>query len=190
MMLRSIVLIFMCLFLVGCVQQKQEFSTEEYLQKSKPIAMEFSNALKAELQKAISTGDFASAIEVCKKVSHEKEIEFTNTHPDVESLRRISLKTRNAETHTPKPNEKEWLIEMENLMKRGEDPKPGLLVIDEHPAVLFPIVLDNPVCLVCHGAEEFMVPELKQALQKHYPNDQAIGYQQGDLRGALVIYWK
>ncbi len=42
-----------------------------------------------------------------------------------------------------------------------------------------------PVCLNCHG--QTIAPEVKQALNEHYPNDLATGYRLGDLRGIFSI---
>jgi len=38
-------------------------------------------------------------------------------------------------------------------------------------------------CLLCHGPEESLGDELREALARHYPDDAATGYSAGDLRG-------
>jgi hypothetical protein len=40
-------------------------------------------------------------------------------------------------------------------------------------------------CLACHGSK--IKPELAEHLQKLYPEDKAIGFSQGDLRGAFSL---
>jgi hypothetical protein len=42
-------------------------------------------------------------------------------------------------------------------------------------------LLIQPLCLTCHG--ETIAPEIADALRARYPDDQATGYREGDLRG-------
>lgn len=42
-------------------------------------------------------------------------------------------------------------------------------------------------CLVCHGAVDEMPADLKTALQTKYPNDQATGYRDRELRGLIRV---
>ena len=39
------------------------------------------------------------------------------------------------------------------------------------------------LCTSCHGAADQMAPDLRQALAAAYPDDQATGFAEGDLRG-------
>jgi hypothetical protein len=49
-------------------------------------------------------------------------------------------------------------------------------------AALLPIKLQAQ-CLMCHGPAEKIPLEVKTQLAKLYPQDQATGFQEGDLRG-------
>lgn len=42
-------------------------------------------------------------------------------------------------------------------------------------------------CLTCHGAAESIAPSIRRLLAERYPNDQATGYSEGDLRGAVAV---
>jgi hypothetical protein len=44
-----------------------------------------------------------------------------------------------------------------------------------------------PVCLNCHGPGETINPEVRKVLSARYPEDQATGFQDGDLRGAISV---
>lgn len=190
-MQRSFVTWLICLFLpLSCGHAPGKKIEQDYLIKSQPIASDFMATLKNELQQAVASGRFGEAIEVCKRVSKEKEEEFTQRYADIRSIRRISVKTRNPETHTPSPAEQAWLMEAEQRLKSGVAPQPGILSNESTVTVLFPIVINDPICLVCHGQEEFLIPDVQAALRTHYPNDQAVGYLLGDFRGALAIQWK
>ena len=41
------------------------------------------------------------------------------------------------------------------------------------------------VCMACHGAN--VAPSVKQSILKHYPSDQATGFELGELRGAFTL---
>jgi len=45
----------------------------------------------------------------------------------------------------------------------------------------------KPVCLTCHGGPSDIPEPVKNILSERYPHDQATGYKQGDLRGAVSI---
>ena len=49
-----------------------------------------------------------------------------------------------------------------------------------------PLVINNEACLKCHGNIDTQ-SELGKAIKKAYPNDHAIGYKMGDLRGMIVV---
>ena len=51
---------------------------------------------------------------------------------------------------------------------------------------LKPLYVTKP-CLVCHGAKEDIRPEISGFLEKRYPNDNALGYKEGDLRGGISM---
>jgi hypothetical protein len=45
----------------------------------------------------------------------------------------------------------------------------------------------QPMCLTCHGPADKIADGVKARLNADYPLDQATGYQEGELRGAVVI---
>ena len=51
---------------------------------------------------------------------------------------------------------------------------------------LKPIVL-KPVCVMCHGASDGLSPGVQAKLREHYPQDQAVDFKPGDLRGAMTV---
>lgn len=42
-------------------------------------------------------------------------------------------------------------------------------------------------CLTCHGAVDDIAPELQTVLADRYPDDAAVGYAVGDLRGVIAV---
>ena len=42
-------------------------------------------------------------------------------------------------------------------------------------------------CLDCHGTKEKVRPEIRSFLEKRYPNDKALEYKEGELRGGISV---
>ncbi|MGC9328724.1 MAG: Tll0287-like domain-containing protein [Candidatus Hinthialibacter sp.] len=178
----------------GCISKYfEEQKAKERLEISKGLFQEFSMMLKGELQKAIREGGPASAIGVCKKVSLEAEETFSAKYPDIIKVRRISLKTRNPERHTPSDDEVEYLQWAEKTWTADPDQVSQVKISlsdSSSTKIFFPISVGDPMCILCHGQPEQIIPEIQNALTEHYPQDQAVGYQVGDFRGAFVVEWK
>jgi hypothetical protein len=47
-------------------------------------------------------------------------------------------------------------------------------------------IMTGEVCLTCHGTE--VKPDLKSEIAKYYPDDKALGYRLGDMRGAFSLF--
>ena len=45
----------------------------------------------------------------------------------------------------------------------------------------------QPLCLNCHGLPEQLTPAVKERLKTLYPDDKAVGYRPGEIRGAMTI---
>ncbi len=175
---------------LGCAHTRVTVEGQDRLPPSKLIAQEFSTTLRSELNKAIENGGPAGAIAVCQGISPRMEEQFTARYPEVLRVRRISLQTRNPQTHMPTVEEKRWLLSAQEAAQNKKPVEPGWIITRQKTTVLFPITINDPVCLLCHGEPAHMMEEVKTALRAHYPQDQATGYQFGDFRGALAIEWR
>lgn len=60
------------------------------------------------------------------------------------------------------------------------------MLSNQQAAALLPIKL-QPQCVMCHGPSEQILPEVKSALVDRYPQDQATGFEIGELRGWFWI---
>jgi cytochrome c551/c552 len=47
-----------------------------------------------------------------------------------------------------------------------------------------------PTCIKCHGGKTDITESTQKMIAQKYPNDKAIGYQMGDLRGMWKIKLK
>ncbi|MDH4127737.1 MAG: DUF3365 domain-containing protein [Spirochaetota bacterium] len=183
-------IIFSCKNKADYAKQVEKIVKKDRMVQSKETAKEFMTYLKGELTNAIKKSGPQGAIEVCKTLSPETEKKFKEKDLEIISFRRVSLKPRNVEKHTPTQAEQEWLTKTETDMKKNIKPEPGLIESTDKTTVLLPIVIKDKKCLMCHGDPTNFGDELKAILKKNYPKDQAVNYKMNDLRGALVIEWK
>jgi len=151
-----------------------------------PVVPKVVNAM----QEAVAEKGVAGAIPVCKEQAPEliKE-KRKETGWDI---RRVSLKARNAERGTPDLWEARVLADFDIRAANGEKPetleKSEIVTIDGKPVFRYMKALPvGEVCLKCHGPADGLDAGLKAKLGESYPHDQATGYSQGQVRGALTV---
>lgn len=151
-----------------------------------PVVPKVVNAM----QEAVAAKGVAGAIPVCKDLApaliNEKRAE---TGWDI---RRVSLKTRNAERGTPDLWEARVLADFDIRAANGEKPetleKSEIVTSGGKPVFRYMKALPaGEVCLKCHGPVDGLDAGLKATLKENYPHDQATGYSQGQIRGALTV---
>jgi len=146
------------------------------LAEANAAADELGGALRTRLLAAMREGGPPLAIDVC--TNEASTITATVAEHRGARVGRGSLRMRGA-TQAPA-----WVAAW--LREQGERPAAGVVgfarVEDGHARVLRPIAIDAP-CLSCHG--DAIAPAVSALLAERYPNDRAIGYPLGDLRGAL-----
>jgi hypothetical protein len=144
----------------------------------------------AAMQEAVEAKGVAGAIPVCKEQApaliKEKRVE---TGWDI---RRVSLRTRNAERGTPDIWEARQLADFNIRAANGEKidtiEKSEIVSIDGKPVFRYMKALPvGDVCVKCHGPAEGLDAGLKAKLAESYPHDQATGYTKGQIRGALTV---
>jgi len=144
----------------------------------------------AAMQEAVAEKGVAGAIPVCKEEApaliKEKRKE---TGWDI---RRVSLRTRNADRATPDLWEVRQLADFNIRAANGEKvdtlEKSEIVTIDGKPVFRYMKALPvGDVCLKCHGPVDTLDAGLKAKLAESYPHDQATGYAKGQIRGALTV---
>lgn len=130
------------------------------------------NALSERLMSAIQEGGAAAALHVCAEEAQDLSAQIAEAHGV--RIGRTSFRVRNDENAPPG-----WA---RPLVARGEEQPQRLLSSDGVYAELTPI-RTSPPCLLCHGAPSELGPGVSQLLAQHYPNDQAVGFAEGELRG-------
>ncbi len=172
------------LSMAGC-SRKQSAETEQPSVAMRQAAMEraqaaaqlFGSRLRDKLSGAMKQGGPVAAVEVCTKEAQLIRAEVTNESGV--RVGRASDKLRNPMDAAPV-----WVQDWLAAQNKGQTPSGFAKTESGSARFLKPIVIEG-VCLVCHGEEANIPPDVRSALQRHYPHDRATGYHLGDLRGAL-----
>ncbi len=139
------------------------------------------------LKAALVGGGTTAAIPVCKGVSAKLSERFA-TMEEV-SVRRVAVRYRNAE-HIPDAFEASIFKEWEEGLENGLPPVAISRETEEGLRVMQPIMLGARLCLRCHGKQRDMAPETIAMLKRLYPQDNAIDFELGDVRGAFSAVWR
>ena len=151
---------------------------------------QFIKQLGGALKKEMKTNGPVKAIGVCKDIAPSIANQLSNENGW--KVSRVTTKARNPLLGTPDTWERQTLAEFEAAAAKGEkySEMKKTAVVDEEGQFYFrymkPLAI-QPVCLSCHGSEEQMPAPVKAELVKLYPFDQAKGYKEGELRGAVSI---
>lgn len=159
----------------------------EQVAASRAAVQTFGTALKGELQAAIKAGGPVHAIAVCNEQA-PAIAKATSTEAGL-TISRTSLKMRNA-SNAPDAWELAVLQQFEDRKAAGEPAEQleHYEVVDQDGQQTFRYMKAIPtaqVCLNCHGSD--LKDELSAKIDELYPDDEARGYQEGDLRGAFTI---
>jgi hypothetical protein len=156
--------------------------------EAKDIVKQFADTLQGELKAAISEGGPVKAIAICNK--RAPAIAQDLSERAGWSVGRTSLKVRNSKLNTPDAWERTVLEEFDQRQAAGEDVNTMAKaeVVETEDGKVFRFMKAIPtgdLCVACHGQN--LTPEVQQALDAAYPNDQARGYKAGQVRGAFTL---
>lgn len=107
------------------------------------------------------------------------------------SVRRVSLRNRNPRA-VPDGWERAALEDFDRRAASGESAttleKAEIVTEGGKQSYRYMRALPTqPLCLNCHGAPEQLTPAVLEKLKALYPDDKAVGYRPGDIRGAITI---
>jgi hypothetical protein len=164
---------------------KQRMEWIQPTEEAQRLSAEFLGTLKAQLIKKIQADGPVAAFEYCSDNAPGLGKEFQKKLPSGWSIKRVSDKNRNL-------NNKADALDLEAI-KFFSDPKNSkvpFVWLDEEPLLASryykPIRIEG-TCLLCHGEPARMQEKVVEGLKTRYPQDQALGYAAGDLRGVAVI---
>jgi hypothetical protein len=150
------------------------------------IVLSAKKMLGKNLKQSIESGGVENAVGFCN-LNAMTLIDSLEKSFGVE-IKRASLKARN-QNDLPNALEKDLLEAYAYQWKDSIPLKTNVQAL-EASRYLFtkPILVDNTLCLACHGNyDNGLLKKSDDFIKSRYPDDQATGYQIGDLRGIWSI---
>ena len=177
------------LILGGCTPGEKKISESQLrdfaVAEGNRIAMETQQLLGSTLKKTIQQQGIPEALKYCN----------LNAYPLVDSIeQKYSVIIKRASTDIRNPLDKpddaelEFILAFQDSLASGKTLQPMVEVHEKEIHFVRPIILNDEVCLNCHGRIGTDIPnENYQVIKALYPDDQATGHVLGDLRGIWSI---
>jgi len=163
---------------------------ESELKSIKKIGKESSMLLLKTLGKNMKhnmkSGGPIKALDFCSNEAYTLTQKINKQLPKGVSVQRVSAKYRSL-LNKPTQSELAVLDSFEKMKESGVIlPKQLIQKVDANTYKYYkPLVIKKKVCLKCHGV--LKDSELKRQILSRYPDDKAMAYKMGDLRGAVVV---
>lgn len=159
------------------------------VQRGKAIVAETFSLLSSNLQSAIQQSGVSNALPFCSLAASPLTAGLAAQHGV--TIRRVTHKARNPANQA---DAAELLILKQfaaalPAASATNPPPPHVTNFTAPTATFFaPIILNNELCLKCHGEPgKDIAPENVAVIQHLYPRDEATGFKLGDLRGAWRV---
>lgn len=189
-MKQVVVILLVAALVTGCVerseQKPQAFDESEAIAACEKIIGDFQAELKQELLAALAEGGPENAIDVCNLQAPLIAHRYSSMAGL--NVRRVSLRQRNR-SYSPDEFEVSTLEAFENA-GTGEPGVMTALTKDSGEVKVFRYMKEiktGTLCLKCHGDPTEFSEDLKKILAEKYPDDQAVGFMEGDSRGAFSV---
>lgn len=153
-------------------------------QEAHALAQQFVGQLKPQLKNAMTQGGPTRAIEVCASVA--PKIADALSAESGWTVKRVSLKSRNASRAIPDSWERQVLDQFDQRQAAGETAASlsySATVGNQYRYMQAQVV--EPLCLACHGQQ--LSQPVQDTLEQYYPDDWATGYTLGEVRGAISL---
>jgi hypothetical protein len=143
-------------------------------------------ALKKELKAHMKKDPSGlEALAFCSSQADEITKSVNAKFPEGVKVRRTALKLRNAKANKADETDIEVMKAYEAAIKEGKTIDKDLKVVDAGNAYrVYKPLVTKKVCLKCHGTH--LDPKIAEGLKHAYPEDKAVGFKEGDLRGVIV----
>lgn len=176
------------LLVVSVLSASSDANSDDAIQKKglkyiKILGKELKSNLQKEMKKDKSG---VAALNFCSKKAMELTKKVNKKLPNDVSVRRTSLKYRNP-ANIPDAIDEEVIQKIQKKIDSGKKDfaKPVVVELDGRTRVYKPLFVET-ACLKCHGDVNATSPSLAKSIKEKYPNDMAIKYKEGDLRGVIV----
>lgn len=144
--------------------------------------------LGGQLQAALREGGAVHAVDFCADRAQALTDSVSRELGPHVRVSRTALRVRNP-TNAPDPVDRRVLEELMALQASGSE-LPGHAVRSASGGEELRFYRPLPTaeaCVTCHGPVETLDPELLELIRDRYPQDEAVGFQEGDLRGVVKV---
>jgi len=162
--------------------------TDAHVAEANTIIKDFMTNLKGELKSALKAEGPVGAIGVCQEAAPAVTRDVAAKHGW--DVGRTALKLRNPD-NAPDDWEREVLEAFVAQREAGADPKKLSVtrVVNRDGEATFrymkAIPLAQKPCATCHGTN--VAPDLRAEILERYPEDKAVGFKPGEIRGAFTL---
>ncbi len=156
-----------------------------YLEKGRKISEQSFTVLKTQLMNSIRMGGIEGALKYCSS----EAIPLTDSLSKVfeSSIKRTSLKWRNP-NNQPTEMERAILEYFGSRHARGVMINDSLIGLQDDIVLYVKPIFVQEMCQNCHGTVGGSITESNyDIIKKLYPDDKAVDYKSGDLRGMWSI---
>ena len=154
------------------------------------VAGRLFTSLMTTLQEKIASEGPEAAVAYCRLEALPLTAQTAKEFPQVKSVHRTALRVRNPDNQ-PDATDRAVLEAWLATWNPAEPPKPVIKELTtDHGTKAVRYYRPVPVmatCLACHGSVKEIAPNVRAAITRDYPQDQAVDFQEGDLRGAIVV---
>lgn len=149
---------------------------QEQLNRAMAAKDAMAGTMMGELKSELELGGPPGAVVVCRDMAPMIAEHVADSYGL--AIGRTSHRLRNPANVAP-----EWAT---NAVGEGATESSYLAGPDGELGVVLPIMAAAP-CLACHGQPEALDQDVRTALAESYPDDRAVGFSEGDLRGWFWI---
>lgn len=166
--------------------EAQNNELKEVLKIGQESSSLLAKTLGKNMKEHMKAGGPMDALNFCSTEAYDLTDSVNKKLKSNTKVKRISSKTRSAANH-PNKEEQSVLSLLETMQEQGVILPEYLIQKSGEKQYKYykPIIIDNGVCLKCHG--DVKDEKLKNTIAARYPQDKALGYKMNELRGAIVV---
>ncbi|MFA6178401.1 MAG: DUF3365 domain-containing protein [Candidatus Methylopumilus sp.] len=162
---------------------------QNMLNNAKKLSGEFVQKLGGTLKQQLESSGTESALSVCKDIAPAMSAQYSN---DTRLVKRVSLRPRNGNIGVADDWETTQLKKFDQAVASGKPASEMEVnaITNEKDGRWFrymKAIPTQPMCLQCHGGADDIKPNVQALLKQLYPNDLAVGYKVGEIRGAISV---
>jgi len=154
---------------------------QEGIKYIKMLGMALKSELKAKMKEDKSG---MGAFGFCSAKAEQITKDVNAKLPSYAKVRRTSLKLRNPNNKADEIDTKVMNEYVASIKNGTFSPKNIKVVEVDGTSRVYKPLIAKKVCLKCHGSN--ISEPLSKAIKTAYPQDRAIGYKEGELRGVIV----